>query len=94
MNQEIIEGKKLTKEAISCGNLITTYIHGVILLSESNSKGIGKLLEVLNDEHRKHILLKCRTTLRLLASRIAMYQSPNFQICQKSGMGHWNCDEP
>nr|POF11161.1 hypothetical protein CFP56_33242 [Quercus suber] len=40
LNQEIIEGKKLTEEAISCGDLITTYIQGVILLSESNPKGI------------------------------------------------------
>ena len=69
--------------------MVIRLLHGVILLSKSNPKGIGKLLEVLNDEHRKHILLKCRTPLR-----IAMYQSPNFQICQKSGMGHWNCDEP
>ena len=94
LNQEIIEGKKLIEEVVSCGDLIATYIHEVILLSESNPKGIGKLLEVLNDEHRKHILLKCQTTPRLLATGIAMYQSPNFQICQKSGMGHWNCDEP
>lgn len=63
LNQEIIEGKKLLEEAVSYGDLIATYIHGVILLFESNPKGIGKLLEVLNGEHRKHILLKCRTTL-------------------------------
>jgi len=23
-----------------------------------------------------------------------MYQSPNFQTCQKTEMGHWNHDEP
>ena len=84
----------MIEEAVSYGDLIATYIHGVVLLFESNPKGIGKLLEVLNDEHRKHALLKCRTPLRLLATGTAMYQSPNFQICQKSGMGHWNCDEP
>ena len=38
LNQEIIEGKKLIQEVISCGDLIATYIHGVILLSESNPK--------------------------------------------------------
>ena len=63
LNQEIVEGKKLIKEAVLCGDLIATYIHEVILLSESNPKGIGKLLEVLNDEHRKLRLLKCRRTL-------------------------------
>ena len=76
----------MIEEAVSYGDLIATYIHGVVLLSESNPKGIGKLLEVLNDEHRKHIFLKCQTTLQLLATRISMYQSPNFQICQKN----WN----
>ena len=84
----------MIEEAVSCGDLIATYIHGVILLSKSTPKGIGELLEVLNDEHRKHRLLKCRRTLRLLAIGTAMYQSPNFQVCQKSGMGYWNRDEP
>ena len=54
LNQEVIEGKRLIEEAVACGDFIATYIHGVILLCESNPEGIGNLLEVLNDEHGKH----------------------------------------
>ena len=51
LNQEVIEGKRLIEEVVACGDFIATYIHGVILLCESNPEGIGNLLEVLNDEH-------------------------------------------
>ena len=49
----------MIEEALACGNFIAMYIRGVMLLCESNPKGIGNLLEVLNDEHGKHKLLKC-----------------------------------
>ena len=45
LNQKIIEGKRSIEEVVACGNFIAKYIHGVILLSESNPKGIGNLLE-------------------------------------------------
>ena len=41
LNQEVIEGKRLIEEAVACGDFIATYIHGVILLCESNPEGIG-----------------------------------------------------
>ena len=60
LNQEVIEGKRLIEEAVACGDFIATYIHGVILLCESNPEGIGNLLEVLNDEHGKHTMnIRC-----------------------------------
>ena len=90
LNKEVVEGKRLIEEALACGDFIAMYIHGVMLLCEPNPKGIGNLLEVLNDEHGKHKLLKCRKILRLLAAGIALFQSPNFQACQKTGMGNWN----
>ena len=65
-----------------------------MLLCESNPKGIGNLLEVLNDERGRHRLLKCRKILLLLAAGIALFQTPNFQACQKTRMRHWNWDEP
>ena len=82
-----LKGKRLIEEALACGNFIAMYIRGVMLLCESNPKGIGNLLEVLNDEHGKHNLLKCQKIFRLLAARAALFQSPNFQACQKTGMG-------
>ena len=94
LNEEVVEGKILIEEAVACGDFIATYINGVMLLCESNPKGISNLLKVLNDEHGNHRLLKCQRILRLLAARTAMYQSPNFQACQKSKMEHWNRDEP
>ena len=90
LNKEVIEGKRLIQEALACGDFIAMYIHGVMLLCESNPKGIGNLLEVLNDEHGKHKLLKCQKIFRLLAAGTALFQSPNFQACQKTGMGNWN----
>ena len=94
LNEEVVKGKRFIEEAIACGDFIATYIHGVMLLCESNPKGIGNLLEVLNDEHGRHQLLKCRKILLLLAARIALFQTPNFQACQKTRMRHWNWDEP
>ena len=94
LNEEVVEGKILIEEAIACGDFIATHLHGVMLLCESNSKGIGNLLKVLNDEHGKHRLLICRRILRLLAARATMYQSQNFQACQKIGMRNWNCNKP
>ena len=90
LNEEVIEGKRLIEEALACGDFIAMYIHEVMLLCESNPKGIGNILEVLNDEHGKHKLLKCQKIFRLLAARTALFQSPNFQACQKTGMGNWN----
>ena len=90
LNEEFVKGKKLIEEALACGNFIVTYTHGVMLLCESNPKGIRNILEVLNDEHGKHKLLKCQKIFRLLAARAALFQSPNFQACQKTGMGNWN----
>ena len=84
----------MIEEAVACGDFIATHINGVMLLCESNPKGISNLLKVLNDEHGNHRLLKFQRILRLLAARTAMYQSPNFQACEKSKMEHWNCDEP
>ena len=78
LNEEVVEGKRFIEEAIACGDFIATYIRGVMLLCESNPKGIGNLLEVLNDEHGKHRLLKCRKILLLLAAGIALFQTPNF----------------
>ena len=63
LNEEFVKGKKLIEEALACGNFIVTYTHGVMLLCESNPKGIIKLLEILNDEHGKHWLLKCQKIL-------------------------------
>ena len=63
LNKEVVEGKILIEEAVACGDFITTYIHGVMLFCESNPKGIGNLLKVLNDEHGKHRLLKCQRIL-------------------------------
>ena len=79
LNKEVVEGKRLIEEALALGDFIAMYIHGVMLLCESNPKGIGNLLEVLNDEHGKHKLRKCRKILQLLAVGIALFQSPNFQ---------------
>ena len=90
LNEEVIEGKRLIEEALACGDFIAMYIHEVMLLCESNPKGIGNILEVLNDEHGKHKLLKCQKIFRLLAAGTALFQSPNFQACQKTGMGNWN----
>ena len=50
--KNLLKGKKLIEEALACGNFIVTYTHGVMLLCESNPKGICNLLEVLDDEHR------------------------------------------
>ena len=86
--------KRLIEEALAYGDFIATYIHGVMLLCESNPNGIGNLLEVLNDEHGKHKLLKCWKIFWLLATGTALFQSPNFQACQKTGMGNWNWNEP
>ena len=61
---------------------------------KSNTKGVDNLLEILNDEHGKHWLLKCRKMLRLLVAGATLYKIPNFQVCHKIGMGHWNWDEP
>ena len=94
LNEEFVKGKKLIEEALACGNFIVTYTHGVMLLCESNPKGIIKLLEILNDEHGKHWLLKCQKILWLLAAGTVLCQIPNFQACQKTGMEHWNRDEP
>ena len=94
LNEEVVEGKILIEEAVACGDFIATYIHGVMLLCESNPKGIDNLLRVLNFEHGKHRLLKFQRILRLLAVGTAMYQSPNFQACQKTKMGHRSRDEP
>jgi len=63
LNEEVVEGKILIEEAIACGDFIATYIHGVMLLCESNPKGISNLLKVLNDEHGNHRLLKCQRIL-------------------------------
>ena len=60
LNEEVVEEKILIEETLACGYFIAMYIHGVMLLCESNPKDIGNLLEVLNDEHGKHKLLKCR----------------------------------
>jgi len=49
----------LNEEAVGCDDFIATYIHGVMLLYESNLEGIGNPLKVLNDEHGKRRLLKC-----------------------------------
>jgi len=43
LNEEVIEGKKLIEKALACGNFITAYIHGIMLLCESNPKGIGNI---------------------------------------------------
>ena len=94
LNEEVVKGKRFIEEAIACGNFIATYVHRVMLLCESNPKGIGNLLEVLNDERGRHRLLKCRNILLLLAAGITLFQTPNFQACQKTGMRHWNWDEP
>ncbi|KAK9983706.1 hypothetical protein SO802_033231, partial [Lithocarpus litseifolius] len=40
LNEEVVEGKRLIEEALGCGDFIATYIHGVMLLCESNPKGI------------------------------------------------------
>ena len=64
-----------------------------MLLCESNPEGVDNLLEILNDEHGKHWILKCRKMLRLLAAGTTLYKIPNFQACHKIGMGHWNRDE-
>ena len=90
LNEEVVEGKILIEETLACGYFIAMYNHGVMLLCESNPKDIGNLLEVLNDEHGKHKLLKCQKIFRLLAAGTALFQSPNFQACQKTGMGNWN----
>ena len=60
-----------------------------MLLCESNPEGVDNLLEILNDEHGKHWILKCRKMLRLLAAGTTLYKIPNFQACHKIGMGHW-----
>ena len=89
-NEEFVEGKKLIEKVHPCGNFIVAYIHGTMLLCESNLEGIDNLLEILNDEHGKHWLLKCRKMLRLLVAGATLYKIPNFQACHKIGMGHWN----
>ena len=43
LNEEVIEGKKLIEKTLACGNFITAYIHGIMLLCESNPKGIGNI---------------------------------------------------
>ena len=78
LNEEVVKGKRFIEEAIACGDFIAAYIHRVMLLCESNPKGIQNFLEVLNDEHGKHRLLKCRKILLLLAAGIALFQTPNF----------------
>ena len=40
LNEEVVEGKRLIEEALACGDFIAMYIHGVMLLCESNPKGI------------------------------------------------------
>ena len=86
--------KKLIEKTLPCENFIATYIHGIMLLCESNPEGVDNLLEILNDEHGKHWLLNCQKILWLLAVGTALYQIPNFQACHKIGMGHWNRDKP
>ena len=63
LNEEVIEGKKLIEKTLPCGDFIAAYIHGIMLLCESNLEGIDNLLEILNDEHGKHWLLNCQKIL-------------------------------
>ena len=63
LNEEVVEGKKLIEKTLPCGNFIAAYIQGIMLLCESNPRGIDNLLEILNDEHGKHWLLNCRKML-------------------------------
>ena len=90
LNGEVVEGKKLIENSLPCDNFIVAYIHGIMLLCESNTEGVDNLLQILNDEHGKHWLLKCRKMLRLFVAGTTLYKIPNFQACHKIGMGHWN----
>ena len=45
LNEEVAKGKILIEEVVACGDFIATYIHGVMLLCESNPKGISNLLK-------------------------------------------------
>ena len=60
LNEQVDEGKKLIEKTLPCPNFIAANIHGIMLLCESNTKGVDNLLQILNDEHGKHWLLKCR----------------------------------
>ena len=60
LNKGTVEDKKLIEEVVTSGDVIATYIHEVILFSESNPKGIDKVLHVLNDDHGKHRILACQ----------------------------------
>ena len=90
LNEQVDEGKKLIEKTLPCENFIATYIYGIMLLCESNPEGVDNLLKILNDEHGKHWILKCRKMLRLLVAGATLYKIPNFQACHKIGMGHWN----
>ena len=90
LNEQVDEVKKLIEKTLPCPNFIAAYIHGIMLLCESNTEGVDNLLQILNDEHGKHWHLKCRKMLRLLAAGTTLYKIPNFQACHKIGMGHWN----
>ena len=56
LNEEVVEGKNLIEKGVPCGNFIAAYIHGIMLLCESNCGGIDNLLEIVIDEHGKHWL--------------------------------------
>ena len=58
LNEQVDEGKNLIEKTLPCPNFIATYIHGIMLLCESNTEGVDNLLEILNDEHGKHWLSK------------------------------------
>ena len=83
MNEEVVEGKRFIEEAIACGDFIATYIRGVMLLCESNPKGIGNLLEVLNDEHGKHRLLKCQKYFYCLLRELPCFKLQTFKHAKK-----------
>ena len=46
MNEEVVEGKKLIEKALPCGNFIAAYIHGIMILCESN-RGGSQIVEAL-----------------------------------------------
>ena len=58
LNEQVNEGKKLIEKTLPCPNFIVAYIHGIMLLCESNTEGVDNLLEILNDEDGKHWLSK------------------------------------
>ena len=58
LNEQVDEGKTLIEKSLPCPNFLAAYIHGIMLLCESNTEGVDNLLEILNDEDGKHWLSK------------------------------------